>query len=81
MEKCLAFKKTIQKIKFSKNSLEVIIFIEDTTSDEILNLSGLGSGRTAARIRGEHRTPAPPTVPMSSNNKNVGPAGLEPATR
>ena len=54
MEKCLAFERTIQKIKFSKDSLEVVISIEDTTNDEILNLSGLGPGKRSARIRGAH---------------------------
>ena len=52
IEKCLAFKNTVQRIQFSKNSLEVSILIEDTTNDEVLNLSSLGSGKLAARIRG-----------------------------
>ncbi len=34
--------------------------IEDTTNDEILNLSGLGSGKTGARIRGERPNPCAP---------------------
>ena len=60
IEKSLAFKKIKQKIQISKNSLEVIIAIEDTTNDEILKLSGLGSGKAAARIRGEHPNPCAP---------------------
>ena len=52
IEKCLAFKKIIQRIQFSKDSMEVVISIEDTANDEVLNLSGLGSGKLAARIRG-----------------------------
>gem|GEM_PF-714690 len=52
IEKCLAVKRVIRKIVFSKDTLEVFISIEDTTNDEILNLSGLGSGEGVARMRG-----------------------------
>ena len=69
IEKSLAFKKIIQKIQVSKNSLEVIIAIEDTTNDEILKLSGLGSGKAAARIRGEHPNPCAPVCTSKFENQ------------
>ena len=78
MEKCITFEKTIQKIRFSKDSLEVVISIKDTTNDEILNLSGLGLRHAAARIRGVHRTPAPPSALTSSNSNTSERLGFEP---
>ena len=61
VEKCLLFKKIFQRIKFSKDYLEVSISIEDTENNEIFNLSGKGSTKAAARIRGEHPYPCAPS--------------------
>ena len=75
IEKSLAFKKIIQRIQCSKNSLEVVISIEDTTNDEILNLSGLGSGGAAARIRGGHPNSCAPVCTSQFVQPNGGGGG------
>ena len=51
VEKCLIFQKTIEGIKFSKDYLEVIVFIRDTTDIEVGNFLSGQSGKMAARIR------------------------------
>ena len=55
------------------------ISIEDKTNDEILNLSGLGLRHAAARIRGVHRTPAPPSA-LTSSNSNTSESLISPQT-
>ena len=76
VEKCLIFQKTIQGIKFSKEFMELIVFIKDTTDLEIDNFLRGGVGKTAARIRGEHPNPCAPHCTYDSILKIGDPNGI-----
>ncbi len=60
VEKILIFRKVVEKITYSKNSLEVLISLRDKTSS-LLAGGGIGlSGRRAAGIRLARQNPTPP---------------------
>ena len=66
IEKILVVRKNIKQIKFSKEYLEVIIFIGDTENNEAFDLPDVASGWGAARMRGEHPNPCAPVCTTSS---------------
>ena len=66
VEKCLIFERTISRINFSKESLEVFISLKDTTSSLIGNSSGILSGKSVSRAReGAVNPDAPACIPSS----------------
>ena len=71
MEKSILFQKTIKKIYFSRHQLEVLINIEDTNREGVLNLSGLESGKRAARIRGARPNSCAPVCTSSFGTKEL----------
>src|SRR3989338_3757515 len=61
IEKILVFRKVVERITYSKNSLEVVISLQDKTSS-LLAGGGVGFlGGRAARIRLRQQNPARPT--------------------
>ncbi len=67
VEKCLILRKTIQKIKYSKESLEVIISLGDAGSSPLGSAAVRQSGKRAARTRGAEANPTPRACIASSS--------------
>ena len=76
VEKCLIFQRTIQGIKFSKDHLELILFIKDTTDSEVDDFFNGQSGKMAARIRAGAPNPCAPARRPSSILKYGDPNGI-----
>ncbi len=75
VERSLTFQKTIQKIKFSKESLELVVFIRDTNDVAVDDfLSGRSGGVAAALGAGASDLRAP-ACNTSSLLKNGSPSG------
>ena len=66
VEKCLIFRRTIQGIKFSRDFLEVLIFLEDTRGFEAKNFLNSGSGKLTAETREGAVNPDAPACSTSS---------------
>ena len=73
VEKCLIFQRTIQRINFSREQLEVLIFIKDRNDFEVENFLSGGDGKTAARMRGVHPNSCAPDCTYGSIPQNGDP--------
>jgi len=66
VEKCLLFERTISRINFSKESLEVIVSLKDTTSPLLNGQNGLMGGKVAVKKREGAVNPDAPACSTSS---------------
>ena len=78
IEKCLLFRRTIERISFSKESLEVVVLLIDTEPLDEAKTNSVVSGRIAVRRRaGAADSTAPACRPISIN-KTPERVGFEP---
>ena len=75
VEKCLVFRETIQALKLSKESLEVIIFIKDTSDWAVEDFLTGQAGRVAAKMREGVLNPDAPADTTGSLPKIGSPNG------
>ena len=76
VEKCLIFKKTIHGIKFSRDFLEVVVSINDTTYFETKNLLNGGPRRLSLNSREDAVNPDAPASNTSSIHQYGDPNGI-----
>ncbi len=76
VEKCLIFSRTIKEIKFSKEHLEVIVFLRDMSDSAVDDFFSGQSGKLAARMCEGGANPTAPACIRSSVLKNGDPNGI-----
>ncbi len=75
VEKCLIFRRTIQRINFARESMEVVIFIKDTTDWEVENFLNGQSAKVAVRAREGAVNPDAPACSTGSIPQDGSPNG------
>ncbi len=65
LEKCLLFKKTISRIKFSKESMEVFVSLIDTSSPLVEERNNLSGGKISVKMREGAVNPDAPACSLS----------------
>ena len=66
IEKILIIKKNIKRVKFSREELQVTLFIGDTENNETFDFPNRDSGGRSARIRGGHPNSCAPDCTSGS---------------
>ena len=75
VNKCLIFQKTIRGIKFSKELLEVTVFIKDTNESMVEDFFRGQGGRLAVKLREGTVNPDAPACNRGSVLQNGDPSG------
>ena len=70
VEKCLIFQRTVKEIKFSREHLEVIVFVRDTIDSEVENFLSGQSGKSSAGVRAGAANFTAPACTTGSSPKN-----------
>ena len=73
LEKCLILQRTIEKIRYKKDVLEVIVWLKDRTIIRVENTFSMKSGKRVVQRREGDVNPAAPACTPSLINNNGAP--------